>query len=105
MRAPLVWDFYREVEDAEKSAGMAEYYDTETQRFYIENGLSTRVATVSDGHWRDTQYASEIGLSSVPYTVLRWDTPTAKQINGAGISDGHLYYLRYNGGIYVRVGS
>lgn len=97
--APLVWDFYRAVPDAEGLGSVVEYYDETSQSLYLASGLKTQLAIIESGHWSESAPGDEITISSDAFTASAWDHPMSGQLYGTAIIGGELVFLRY---LYAR---
>lgn len=71
--APLVWDFYRKVEGAQGLGGVVHYHDETAQSIYLNGGLSTRLESVPEGHWRESSLSFEYKISSDAWTDIGLD--------------------------------
>ena len=98
---PLVWDFFRQVSGADGLGGVAEYDDESTQSLYLADGLKTRTAQISEGHWSDATPGEEITVSEDAFTATRWDQPAASWLYGAAILGSDLLLLRYQSSMDV----
>lgn len=94
--SPLIWDFYREVSGAAGLGSVLEYYDTESQSLYLDSGIQTRTATVTDGHWVDAVPGPEIEITEEAYAATSWDHPFTGLLAGAGDLGDELWYFRYH---------
>lgn len=93
---PLVWDFYRKVDDVGRLGGTVHYYTEEAQSLFLQNGLSTRLTTVPEGHWEDTEWDLTQVITEDQYSTLRLDHAYNGTLFGVGINeDGELVFLRY----------
>ena len=97
--APLVWDFYREVEGAEGLGSCLEYFTEDSQSLYLADGLKTQLAMVEEGHWSDAEPGDEITILEAPLTASAWDHALTGQLYGVGIFSGVLIVYRY---LYAR---
>ena len=98
---PLVWDFFRQLSGAEDLGGVVEYDNEETQSLYLADGLKTRTAQISEGHWPDAAPGAEITVSGDDFTATRWDQPAASWLYGAAILGSDLLLLRYQSSMDV----
>ena len=98
---PLVWDFFRQLSGAEDLGGVVEYDNEETQSLYLADGLKTRTAQISEGHWSDAAPGAEITVSGDDFTATRWDQPAASWLYGAAILGSDLLLLRYQSSMDV----
>lgn len=92
---PLIWDYYRKIDDASGLGVPVEYYNIYAQSLYLDDGLQTRLSIVQDGHWSESVLGDPILLSDTDFSQTDWDHPINTVLYGCGISDGELYYLRY----------
>lgn len=92
---PLVWDFYRQLSGASGLGCVAEYDDESTQSLYLADGLQTRTAQISEGHWRDAVPGEETTVSTDAFAAARWDQPAASWLYGAAILGQEVQLLRY----------
>lgn len=106
---PLVWDFYRQISGAEDLGAVVEYANEETQSLYLADGLMTRTAQISEGHWSDATPGAEISVSADAFSATGWDHPEPTQLYAAAILGGELLFLRYHSSMditeFVRSGS
>ena len=97
--APLVWDFYREVDGAEGLGSCLEYFTEDSQSLYLADGLKTRLALIEEGHWSEAEPGSEITILEDAPSLSAWDHALTGQLFGVGISGGAVYVYRY---LYAR---
>lgn len=106
---PLVWSFFRQVSGAEDLGAVVEYSTEETQSLYLADGLKTRTAQISEGHWSDATPGAEITVSADDFTAAGWDHPDPTQLYASAILGGELLFLRYHSSMditdFVRSGS
>lgn len=106
---PLVWAFYRQLSGAEDLGAVVEYATEETQSLYLADGLKTRTAQISEGHWSDATPGAEITVSADDFTAAGWDHPEPTQLYASAILGGDLLFLRYHSSMditdFVRSGS
>ena len=94
--APLVWDCYRVVSGANSLAGVAHYYDEQSQSLYLKGGkIATQVAEVPDGHWKTATPGAEIVVTDDSFTVMRLDHPSNGILYAAATNGTSLTFLRY----------
>ncbi|MBR2583124.1 MAG: hypothetical protein IKD61_06995 [Oscillospiraceae bacterium] len=93
---PLVWAFYRQLSGADGLGGVVEYSDEETQSLYLADGLKTRTAQISEGHWSDATPGAEISVSADDFAAAGWDHPEPTQLYASAILGGELLFLRYH---------
>lgn len=93
---PLVWDYYRELGEAGKVGGVAHYYTEEAQSLFLQNGLSTRLTVVPDGHWNSSVLEPTQVVSEEQYQALRLDHAYNGTLFGVAVDEnGKLVFLRY----------
>lgn len=94
--APLIWNYYRQVEDAQKPVGVAHYYDEQSQSLYLHDGdITTRVAEVVEGHWKLSVPGDPITVHDDSFTRMRIDHPSNGNIYGVATDGTTLTFLRY----------
>ncbi len=94
---PLIWDFYRTVDNASCLGGTIHYYDEESQSLYVDSsGLETKLAKVPEGHWDESILGTEQNINDSVYSDLDFDHPYSGALFGAAVLDGDLVYLRYS---------
>ena len=98
---PLVWDFFRQVSGADGLGAVVEWSDEMTQSLYLADGLQTRTAQISEGHWSDAVPGAQIEVSADDFTTTRWDQPAASWLYGAAILGSDLLLLRYQSSMDV----
>ena len=106
---PLVWAFYRQLSGAEDLGAVVEYSSEETQSLYLADGLKTRTAQISEGHWSDATPGAEISVSADDFAATGWDHPEPTQLYAAAILGSDVLFLRYHSSMditqFVRSGS
>ena len=100
---PIVWEFYKKVEDTHKLEGIVHYFDTTAQRLYLNQGVRTKNTIVKKGHWKNTYYESEKNLNNDNYDSMAVDQTTNKEFHMVGKIDNSLYFLRYNGKVLLDI--
>ena len=93
---PIVWEYYRQIAEADDLGFVAHQYDTKGQSIYLADGLKTQVGLVPYGHWNQQGLGEEITISEEEYEKTAWDQPFQNLLAGAAILDGKLYFLRYD---------
>lgn len=106
---PLVWSFFRQVSGASGLGAVVEYATEETQSLYLADGLQTRTAQITAGHWEDATPGDQIEVSADAFAATGWDHPEPTQLYAAAILGGDLLFLRYHSSMditeFVRSGS
>ena len=98
---PIVWEFYKKIENANEMGGLVHYFDTTAQKLYLNNGVRTRTTTVQNGHWKDTIYGEEIVLNQDNYDSISIDQTTSNEFHMTGKIGNSLYFMRYNGKVLL----
>lgn len=94
--APLIWSHYREVADVSGLGGLIHYYDEQSQSIYLTGGdITTRVADVPEGHWREVIQGSPIVIHDDSFTRMRLDHPSNGTLYGVATDGASLTFLRY----------
>ena len=97
--SPLVWDFYRKVEDTSASnlGGVIHFYDEMSQSLWLpaSGGLMTNIADVEDGHWKNAEVQNTIDIATPDYTSLALDHAYNGVLFGVATLGDELVYLRY----------
>ena len=106
---PLVWAFFRQVDGAAGLGAVVEWQTEETQSLYLADGLQTRTAQISEGHWSDAVPGAQIEVSADDFTATGWDHPDPQQLYAAAILGSNMLFLRYHSSMditqFVRSGS
>ena len=93
---PLVWDFWRAVDEAEGSGGIVDYFTDDAQALFPgETGLETMLTEVTEGHWEDTVYAEKKTVDAGDYRLLSLDHPAPGVVFGAALVGDELVFLQY----------
>lgn len=91
---PILWDFYRQVQGATGLGGLFEYADTTSQSIYLNQGVKTQTAVVTEGHWEYALPSSEFLLFPEQYNQTDWEIPTPMFLGGSGRIGNNLYFIR-----------
>ena len=92
---PLVWDFYRVVDNAQGLGGVIHYLDESAQSLYLNEGIVTTVASVPEGHWEASEQSKEYRITYDAFTDLRWDHPSNGTLYGVATDGTSITFLRY----------
>lgn len=93
---PLIWDYYRKIDEASSLGGVVHYYDEWSQTIFLNNGLKTRLAEVPEGHWAESELNNiPIEINNQNYENLRFDHPSNGILYGITNNGNKLIYLRY----------
>ena len=97
--SPLVWDFYRKVEDTSASnlGGVIHFYDEMSQSLWlpVSGGIMTNIADIEDGHWKNAEVQNTIDIATPDYTSLALDHAYNGVLFGVATLGNELVYLRY----------
>ena len=94
--APLVWDFYRAVDDADDLGGVIHYYDEMAQSIYLSSGIKTDATSIPEGHWETSEYVKGIQVTQdSKMSLLRFDHPSNGILYGVAVDNNELTFLRY----------
>lgn len=103
---PLVWDFYRSVDEAKGLGGVAHYFNEESQSLYLNNGLATKTALIEKGKWQDAKNEinpetkkEEFKLTEDAWKILSMDHVSNSYLYGVATDGEKLTFIRYIYGI------
>lgn len=96
---PIVWDFYKPVNDANGVGSTVHYYDTTAQTIFLRDGIKTRTATIEHGDWENNLWNPMTEtISTTDYSLFSIDHPSNGTLYGVAADGADLYFLRYSYG-------
>lgn len=93
--APLVWECAESIGSVDGLGGNVHYFDESAQMLYLNSGIATKTAKVTEGHWCDATFGDEIIVDDTAYTLLSVDHPYNGVLYMVATDGTSLVCLRY----------